>query len=440
MRNILNRMQELVDRLQTNSSSNIKKEFLQEYLHDSDLKKLMMYIHNPFYQFHVTSDNCKKFENMHIQNVDWNIFDLLDALRTRRITGHEAIGNINTYIMANPEHKQLIYNIIDKDLKCRVGESLINKAVPNTIPTFDVALAEKFEPEMVNFETEEWYVSRKLDGVRCIVVVDENGRVSSFSRQGKMFETLGKVEECISRLNLRSVVFDGEICMVDSDGKEDFQSIMKVIRKKNHTIQNVKYKMFDYLSLTEFSNQRSIRKLSERLNALEGTVMTLQMVLEKERPNDRGICEVLYQEKIRDIKHFQVWTDVAGEDGWEGVMLRKNVGYKGKRSKDLLKAKKFHDAEYVVEGITFGPIRRLVEGQEITETMTSQIMIKHKGFEVGVGSGFSMEQRMEFHQDPSKIVGKTITVQYFEETHNQEGGISLRFPVLKHIYENGRNV
>jgi len=72
--------------------------------------------------------------------------------------------------------------------------------------------------------------------------------------------------------------------------------------------------------------------------------------------------------------------------------------------------------------------------------MTSQIMIKHKGFEVGVGSGFSMEQRMEFHQDPSKIVGKTITVQYFEETHNQEGGISLRFPVLKHIYENGRNV
>ena len=440
MRNILNRMQELVDRLQTNSSSNIKKEFLQEYLHDGDLKKLMMYVHNPFYQFHVTSDNCKKFENMHIQNVDWNIFDLLDALRTRRITGHEAIGNINTYIMANPEHKQLIYNIIDKDLKCRIGESLINKAVPNTIPTFDVALAEKFEPEMVNFETEEWYVSRKLDGVRCIVVVDENGRVSSFSRQGKMFETLGKVEECISRLNLRSVVFDGEICMVDSDGKEDFQSIMKVIRKKNHTIQNVKYKMFDYLSLTEFSNQRSIRKLSERLNALEGTVMTLQMVLEKERPNDRGICEVLYQEKIRDIKHFQVWTDVAGEDGWEGVMLRKNVGYKGKRSKDLLKAKKFHDAEYVVEGITFGPIRRLVEGQEITETMTSQIMIKHKGFEVGVGSGFSMEQRMEFHQDPSKIVGRTITVQYFEETHNQEGGISLRFPVLKHIYENGRNV
>ena len=37
------------------------------------------------------------------------------------------------------------------------------------------------------------------------------------------------------------------------------------------------------------------------------------------------------------------------------------------------------------------------------------------------------------------IVGKTITVQYFEETKNQEGGISLRFPTVKHIYETKRD-
>ena len=37
------------------------------------------------------------------------------------------------------------------------------------------------------------------------------------------------------------------------------------------------------------------------------------------------------------------------------------------------------------------------------------------------------------------IVGKMITVQYFEETKNQEGGISLRFPTVKHIYETKRD-
>ena len=432
MKNILSRLQELVTKLQADSSSNKKVELLREYLHDSDLKKLVMYVTNPFYQFHITSDNCKKLNTLlALTEKEYTIFELLDELRTREVTGHNAIGLVNSFVSLNPEHKELIFNIIDKDLKCRVGESLINKAVPGTVPTFDVALAEKFEPEMVNFETEEWYVSRKLDGVRCIVVVGESGQVTSYSRQGKIFDTLGKVEEAVSNLKLRNIVFDGEICMVNENGDEDFQSIMKEIRRKNHTIQNVKYKMFDCLTMEEFSNQRSVRKLSERLKVLGETIQCDQ---------DNCTLEVLSQEKIENLHHFQTWLDAADNGKWEGVMVRKNVGYKGKRSKDLLKAKKFHDAEYIVKGITYGPIRIIVNGKEVTETMTSQIVIEHKSFEVGVGSGFTIEQRQEFYKDASKIVGKTVTIQYFEETQNQEGGFSLRFPVLKHIYENGRNV
>lgn len=441
MKNILSRLQELVAKLQADSSSNKKVELLKEYLHDSDLKKLVMYVTNPFYQFHVTSDNCKKLNTLlALTEKEYNIFELLDLLRTREVTGHNAIGLVNSFVSLNPEHKELIFNIIDKDLKCRVGESLVNKAVPKTVPTFDVALAEKFEPEMVNFETEEWYVSRKLDGVRCIVVVGENGQVTSYSRQGKIFETLGKVEETIGDIGLRNIVFDGEVCIVDENGDEDFQSIMKEIRRKNHTIQNVKYKIFDCLTLEEFSNQRSVRKLSERLNLLEGFISSLHIKYFRKKNSKILNCEILPQEKIRNMKHLQEWMDMADKGGWEGVMLRKNVGYKGKRSKDLLKAKKFHDAEYVVKGITYGPIRIIVDGKEITETMTSQIVIEHKGFEVGVGSGFTIEQRQDFYKDPSKIVGKTANIQYFEETQNQEGGFSLRFPVLKYIYENGRNV
>lgn len=425
MKNILNRLQELVDKLQSDSSSNTKIKYIQEYLHDSELKKLLFYIHNPFYQFYVTSTTCGKYFG-YTSNWDGSIFDVLDSLRNRTVTGHQALGLVNAFIRLNPEHKELINNIIDKDLKCRIGESLINKAVPGTIPSFDVALAEKFEPELVNFKTEEWYVSRKLDGVRCAVVIDENGKVTSFSRQGKIFETLGVVEEFFSNSGLRSVVFDGEICMVDKDGNEDFQSIMKEIRRKNHTISNVKYKLFDCLTLEEFYNKISVRKLSERLTSINHFI--------------DGVVEYLPQEIIRDLEHFQEWIDKANDGSWEGIMLRKNTRYQGKRSKNLLKVKKFSDAEYVVEGITYGEIRMLVDGKEVTETMTSQIMIRHKGYEVGVGSGFSLDQRLEFFRDPSKIVGKTITVQYFEETHNQEGGISLRFPVIKHIFEGGRNV
>jgi DNA ligase-1 len=441
MKNILNRLQELVTKLQSDSSSNKKVELLKEYLHNSDLKKLVMYIHNPFYQFHVTSDNCKKLNTLlDLSEYEYNIFELLDDLRNREITGHNAIGVVNSFIKSNIEHKELIFNIIDKDLKCRIGESLINKAVPGTVPTFDVALAEKFEPEMVNFETESWFVSRKLDGVRCITVIDENGKVTCFSRQGKIFNTLDKVEESLKQLNFSNIVFDGEICMVDKNGDEDFQSIMKEIRKKNHRIENVKYKIFDMLTLEEFNTKVSKRKLSTRLEVLSNNFVAFEQVLVNKAPHLLGVCEILPQEKLENIKHFQKWLDEADNKGWEGVMVRKDDFYKGKRSKDLLKAKKFYDAEYVVKDINYGPIRIVVEGKEVTETMTSQIVIEHKGYDVSVGSGFSLDQRKEFFKDASKIVGKTVTIQFFEETQNQEGGVSLRFPVLKHVYENGRDV
>lgn len=441
MKNILGRTKELIDRLQSNSSSNNKISLIKEYFHDSELKKLFMYVYNPFYQFHITSDNCKKNETiLALTEKNYTIFELLDELRTREVTGHNAIGLVNSFIAANIEHKEVIYDIIDKDLKCRIGESIINKAVPGTIPTFDVALAEKFEPEMVDFEKEDWFVSRKLDGVRCIVVIDENGKVTSFSRQGKIFDTLGKVEDAISQLNFTNIVFDGEICMVDENGVDDFQGIMKQIRRKNHRIENVKYKIFDMLSLEEFSNKTSVRNLSKRLEVLSSNFVAFEQVLLNKAPHLLGTCEILPQEKVENIQHFQKWLDEAENNGWEGVMVRKDVGYKGKRSKDLLKAKNFHDAEYVVKGINYGPIRIVVDGKEVTETMTSQIVIEHKGYEVGVGSGFTLEQRKEFFRDPSKIVGKLATIQFFEETQNQEGGVSLRFPVLKHIFESGRDM
>ena len=44
-----------------------------------------------------------------------------------------------------------------------------------------------------------------------------------FSRTGKEFTTLNKVKEAIEDTGIISTTFDGEICLVDEDGNEDFQ-------------------------------------------------------------------------------------------------------------------------------------------------------------------------------------------------------------------------
>jgi DNA ligase-1 len=309
---------------------------------------------------------------------------------------------------------------------------MINKIVPGLIPTFDVALADTYKDstkKKVNFKEDSWYVSRKLDGVRCIAYIDESGEPKFFSRAGKEFDTLGKVAEQLKKHNLRKVVLDGEICMVDENGDEDFQGIIKEIKRKDHTIQNPKFLVFDILHQDEFDNKTSDRIFSERMDELELFFDTYDF---------EGFISQVDQFYVENEEDLQDHMDTAVQYGWEGLMLRKDAPYQGKRSSDIMKVKKFFDAEYVVIETENAVNRVIVEGREVEEEMLRNVVIMHKGNRVQVGSGFNQEQKRYYYQHPEEIIGKTINVQFFEETTDQNGDHSLRFPVIKAVYENGR--
>ena len=428
-------VQEFVDRLKSTNSTNDKIAIIKEYKDVYKIEKLLKYTYSPFKQFHVTSANLKKNKDIKKDGYQSaSLFYLLDALSNRTITGHDAIGYVNSFVEAHPGCEELIHCVIDKNLKTRTGADLINKAIPGCVPTFKVALANSYDKQKgkVNFDTQTWFASQKLDGVRCLAMVDEKGKCNFYSRQGKTFDTLNVLRDEIESLNLCNMVFDGEVCLMDESGAEDFQGIMKEIKRKEHTIQNPKYKVFDYLLLDEFDNQTSPRKLSERL-----TCFNLISDAFAEKLNCINLLE---QWKVESEEHFQELAELATKNNWEGLILRKDSEYKGKRSNDLLKVKKFFDEEYVVKSVETAIHRIIVNGKEVEEEMLGSVIIEHKGCDVGVGSGFDQEERRRYFKNPELIIGKTITVQYFEETMNQDGCHSLRFPVVKHIYTNGRDV
>ena len=69
------------------------------------------------------------------------------------------------------------------------------------------------------------------------------------------------------------------------------------------------------------------------------------------------------------------------------------------------------------------------------KNILSSVIIKHKDSHVNVGSGFSIEERMEYYKHPHEIIGKTISVQYFEESYDtKKQKYSLRFPIYKGNY------
>lgn len=425
----------MVRDLRATSSTLDKEVIIGDYCnHNSDAanftRNILLYTYHPLWQFNVTSDNLKKKSSLRGKTYKY-IFDLLDDLKSRKITGHDAIGAVNTFIDNHPDYEDLIHCIIDKDLKTRAGDKIINKAIPDHIPEFSVALADKYNPDIVDWK-DGWYVSRKIDGARCIAIVDANGDATFYSRTGKIFDTLDIVRGGIKALGVSNVVFDGELCLVDDDGNEDFQGVMKELRKKNHIIKNPSYKIFDMISHDEFYSKKG-----EKHKTYQHRYENIKTVMK----NNSCVClSVLAQEQIKDDEHFAEWTKRSNDYGWEGLMLRANEPYKGKRSKDLLKYKSFNDDEYEVVDVEMGPFRYVYNGQETEETMLSCVTIKHKGYNVRVGSGFSIDQRQEFFKHPKKILGKIITVQYFAESQNQDGGISLRFPTFKTLHGDSRTI
>jgi len=427
----------MVRDLRATSSTIDKQNIIEDYCnHNSEAanfaKKILLYTYHPLWQYNVTSDNLKKKNYLVARKNEYNnFFDLLDTLKSRKITGHDAIAAVNSFIEHHSEYEELIHCIVDKDLKTRASEKIINKAIPDHIPEFSVALADKYDPNIVNWK-DGWYVSRKLDGLRLIAIVDNNGDATFYSRTGKEFDTLDIVRGGIKSLGVSNVVFDGELCLVDDEGNEDFQGIMKQIKKKDHTIPNPSYKIFDMISHDEFYSKKGNKNKTyiHRYNNLREVMK-----------NNSCVClSVLHQEKIKDDDHFAEWTKKSQDYSWEGLILRADEPYKGKRSKDLLKYKSFFDDEYTVVDTEMGPFRYVKDGAECEETMLSCVMIKHKGYTVRVGSGFSIEQRQEFYKNPKKILGNIITVQFFSESKNQNGEISLRFPTFKYLYGDKRDI
>ena len=412
------RTDSFIEKMRATSSSTDKVQIIKDsspFIH-----KVLEYTYNPFKQFYVTSKTCIK--NSHLkQNHSFNLFEVLDKLMNREVTGHDAIKLVNGY------DDESIYKVIDKDLGIRAGAKVINKAIPELIPTFSVALAQEYKEEC-NWE-DNWYASRKLDGVRCLAVTDENGKCTLYSRMGKEFTTLDKVKDTIEATGIINTVFDGEICLVGEDGNEDFQGVMKQLRRKDHQIENPAYMMFDMLNIKDFNNQKSEEILSDRLHTLRSFL---------DNNNNTNTLRYTEQAVITDGRHFDMWSQMAADGKWEGFMLRKDVGYEGKRSKNLVKVKKFFDAEYEVIDFDIDNHEVVRDGKSETIKMLAQVWIEHKGHRVKVGSGWSQEQRLQYMD--GSIIGKIITVQYFEETYNDKGGISLRFPTVKHVYGNERTM
>lgn len=431
--NMLGRLFSLKRALMATTSTNEKLDILRGYANDYDVCRLLEYTYNSQIKFGVSSAKAIEYGKKSLFAGD--IYDVLTSLVERKVTGNNALALCNAYASAlDAPLREVFWNIIDKDLEVGINEKSLYKVINRTLGdiTFGVALAnpiDKVKKDVFSMKGMTWFASRKLDGVRCITIKQGND-VHFYSRQCKEFTTLNKLKDVLLQID-GDFVLDGECCIYEN-GMEDFTAIVSQIKRKDFTIEHPMYMVFDMLTIDELFEREESPIFYHRIRRVKDFFKdNADLLANNFTVVEQTICES--KEELVKLK------EEAAEKGWEGVMLRADVSWEGKRTNNLLKVKAFSDTELKITGYELGDMRFKENSKEVTLTnILTNILVDYKGYQLSVGSGFSKQQRIDYAKNPMALVGNTVKVKYFQESKNKDGGLSLRFPTVLYIYDGER--
>ena len=307
--------------------------------------------------------------------------------------------------------------LFTKSLKIGVDVKGVNKAIPNLIQQHQVMLASKFEGKLKG----EVSMSLKLDGIRNSAMI-ENGRIIHKSRQGKVVEGLNQINQALNELELDGYFIDGELIRINHDNipsDENFRLTTTVVNSKSDNKEGLEFVVFDMTPIEDYHRGKCDMTYIERLKLME----------EKIGNGNEFIRLVPKYGITKDVDEIYDKLNEVVNRQLEGLMLNTlNGKYEfGKRPKSIMKVKKFQDGDVLVTDVIEGD-GRLVGTLGKVEV---QFKYKDKIYTNYVGSGFSDSERSYYWEHKDELIGRIITISYFEISTNKQGEYGFRFPTWK---------
>lgn len=326
--------------------------------------------------------------------------------------------------------QEFLKSIITKSLKLGVDVKTVNKVYgKDFIPVLNVMLGTSIEKCKIPEGT--WFaISQKLNGSRCFYY---KGKL--YTRQGKVYTGCEHIIKDIETVfptkegRADGFVIDGELVLKDNSlsDSEAFQKGVGIANSDKESKEELKLVIFDMILTSEFENGLSTLTYKDRKHILQN----YQRVFDNVGLTNIEVVPMFYEGT--DQSEIWKWLDYAEENDMEGVMINLDSYYECKRTKNLIKVKKFYTLDLKVVDA--------VEGDGRLKGTLGALVVEYKGNTVNVGSGFSDEQRKEFWENKDSIIGRVIEVKYKEITKNKDTGLeSLQFPVFVSLREEGKEV
>lgn len=396
---------EVLEKLSKNNSRNAKLQILRDKA-SLELAFLFETALHPMLTYGVAHISEKESKGSLIPQFN-ELRTIRDNLVNRKVTGDEAKELLLYHIQTeDPIVRKWLVRAFNKNLRVGVSATTVNKAYPNLIPEFPVGLCKTLEFDKnkpCKLPTGVWAVEPKLDGLRCLALIDEKGNITFVSRNNKPLYNTGLIEEQLKTKNLTNVMLDGELL------SKNWNDSMSTARssKAEKEASGLVFHVFDSITMKEWKEQKT-RTWIERKTGLETAIGF-----------DLANIELVKANFVNDYYEMKTIYNKRMDEGYEGIVLKEiHSQYPFKRGKSWLKYKEMITVDLEITSYEPG------EGRNLERL--GAFFCDFKGKTVKVGSGYSDELREKFWKEKDEMIGKIIEVQAQEVT--KDG--SLRFPVF----------
>ena len=421
----------LLKLIQNTSSLNEKQRILRENKDNELLKKCLVFLLDGNI---VTGISTKKIDKMTVSKAERyatfelkNFSEVIDYLKTHNTGTDVDVACIRRFICHKSKSEtecQFYEEMVTKKFRLGADAKLVNKAIPGLIEEFNVQLGTSIEKVKLK-GNELIYISRKLNGNRILFCGNE-----CRTRQNKKYTGVDHIIKDLQDLGYSNMLVDGELLYKNKEGLSDseaFQVGTGIANSKSNNKSELKFVVFDIFPLKEFWTGKSKEPYSIRSKALD----ELEEKLKFHPTENIEVVERFYHGY--DHNEIWKWLDYAEAHDYEGCIINLDEPYECKRTKSLLKVKKFYDFDLEIIGYE--------EGTGMLNGMLGSFLVKFKNNTVKVGTGFNIETRKLFWENRENLIGRVIQVKYKEISKDKKSGLeSLQFPVFVCLREEGKEV
>jgi DNA ligase-1 len=435
---------EVLEQLEQTSGSNAKLKLLRDNTYTPGLANLMLATFDYQAKYYVrdipepslTFDSAMLTESLTLQQVCRIIDEFNALLRELGQSGRTDATRARLQVWLAQQYSivaKWCRRAILRDLRCGVQVDTALKA-GFAIPTFEVQLAmdaykhpkdetpehaEKRMKKLRAFIAKGLWVSRKLDGNRCLAH-GVDGVFTLYTRNGTIYENFPQISEELGRLfPTGEHVFDGEIM------SDDFRSMQRsaFANKRKTCVGDIHYNIFDMIPPSEWNS--GVFEVPYRSRYL-----ALSFVFGKIGSSKVRMVEHVLVHDLETIEELQRQYEA---EGFEGAMGNPDIPYYfGRKTNRVLKFKSRESWDCVVVACLAGE-----PGKELEHTLGKVTVRQPDGRLCDCGSGFDREERDLMWANQDQVIGRIGEFKFQELTPIKDDGTGglMRFPIF-HLWRN----